>query len=61
MILSAFWQTIEKDGIGLQYHADDVLGFTPNFGVARRGKMPRLRIWCYTTFRATEPFYFCTK
>ena len=40
LIVSAFWQTIEKDGSGFHYHADDALGSTLNFDVARRGKMP---------------------
>ena len=38
LIVSAFWQTIEKDGSGFHYHADDALGSTLNFDVARRGK-----------------------
>ena len=37
LILSVFCQPIEKVGSCFQYHADDVLGFTPNFGAARRG------------------------
>ncbi len=64
----SFWLTIEKVGSGFCYHAERVR-FRLNFDAERRGKGisialairsvdPRLRVWCCTAFRTTQPLYF---